>query len=286
MSKVIQLFLVLVLLQTSVFAQNSVNNYKYIVIPNQFDFQRSDDQYQLNSLSKFLFNKYGFRAYLEDEDLPSDVSQNRCLALKADLKKLKGFLITRVQYELTDCNGNVVSTSQIGETKVKQYDTAYNIALRQAFETYQNMNYSYEPLSKEASVAATKNETVEQPVEVIQSVEVKKPEVKEEVKKEVKETETAVAEVVETVEKKMESVKPETQPKSKVDNSWYAKPIDNGFQVMDALNKDIMTLLYSSAADVYIVKDKNAIVFKKDGYWMYSSNDGSGIKVNRIDLKF
>lgn len=47
-----------------------------------------------------------------------------------------------------------------------------------------------------------------------------------------------------------------------------------------------MTLLYSGASDVYIVKDENAIVFKKEGYWMYSSNDGSGIKVNRIDLKF
>ena len=145
MKRVFLLFMVIMASQTSAFAQSEVNEYKYIVIPKQYDFQRSDDQYQLNSLTKFLFNKYGFTAYFEDESLPLDVSQDRCLALKADLKKLKGFLITRLQFELIDCEGNVVSSSKIGETKIKQYDTAYNTALRQAFETYQNMNYSYQP---------------------------------------------------------------------------------------------------------------------------------------------
>lgn len=286
MNKVIQFFMVLVICQSSVWAQSNINEYKYILIPKQFEFQRTDDQYQLNSLSKFLFNKYGFEAYFENEDLPSDVSQNRCLALKADLKKLKGFLITRLQFELSDCNGTIVSTSKVGETKVKQYDTAYNIALRQAFETYQNMNYSYEPKDRSSSpVVATKEAEIKRDIE---------PEVKEQKttietndKSEDKvEEQIVVAEAKTPVETKTAETKSEPASSRKEDTGWYAKPIDNGYEVLDASKNNIMILLYSGATDVYIVKDENAIVFKKDGYWMYSSNNGSGIRVNRIDLKF
>ncbi|MBO6606204.1 hypothetical protein [Psychroserpens sp.] len=286
MSKVIQFFLVLVLLQTSVFAQKNVNDYKYIVIPNQFDFQRSDDQYQLNSLTKFLFNKYGYQAYFEDEDLPVDVSQDRCLALKADLKKLKGFLITRLQFELKDCNGNIVSTSKVGETKVKQYDTAYNIALRQAFETYQNMNYTYEPKEDVKTPVVAIEEVVEKPIVKQDTIEQKKELAEAEIQEEVAKKQIEIPEAKTPEVEKVVSTETIPQPVKISDKSWYATPIDNGFQVVDSSKNKVMTLLYSGASDVYIVKDENAIVFKKEGYWMYSSNDGSGIKVNRIDLKF
>ena len=56
MRKII-ILLVLTISINSVFAQKSVNNYKYIVVPHQFEFLRSPDQYQLNSLAKFLFEK-------------------------------------------------------------------------------------------------------------------------------------------------------------------------------------------------------------------------------------
>ena len=281
MKRVFLLFMVIMASQTSAFAQSEVNEYKYIVIPKQYDFQRSDDQYQLNSLTKFLFNKYGFTAYFEDESLPLDVSQDRCLALKADLKKLKGFLITRLQFELIDCEGNVVSSSKIGETKIKQYDTAYNTALRQAFETYQNMNYSYQPKAEIKTPVITNKEVAIKSIQKTESIEQKKQEVKEEIKDDVVKQQIETPQVKKTV-----PVETITEPVKEINNSWFANPIDNGFEVVDASKNKIMTLLYSGAPDVYIVKDENAIVFKKEGYWMYSSNDGSGIKVNRIDLKF
>ncbi len=286
MKKLIQFIIVLLLVQSSVFGQSNLNDFKYILIPKQYDFQRSDDQYQLNSLTKFLFNKYGFEAYFENEDIPSDVSQDRCLALRADLKKLKGFLITRLQFELQDCNGNIVSASKVGETKVKQYDKAYNIALRQAFETYQNANYSYQPKTKATPVVVTSNKVEDAVVTTSESTSEVKEEVIEDVKSEVETksmntAESKASEVQETVK-----VQPDPEPIKEVDKSWYASPIDNGYKVLDANKSTVMTLLYSGATDVYMVKDKNAIVFKKDGYWMYSSNDGNGIKVNRIDLKF
>lgn len=286
MKKLIQLIIVLLFVQSSVLAQSNLNDFKYVLIPKQYDFQRFEDQYQLNSLTKFLFNKYGFEAYFESEDIPSDVSQDRCLALRADLKKLKGFLITRLQFELKDCNGNIVSTSKVGETKVKQYDTAYNIALRQAFETYQNANYSYQPKAKATPIAETSNKVEDAVVTASDLTPEAKEEVVEDVKSEVETKpintpESKASEVQETVK-----VQSAPEPIKVADKSWYASPIDNGYKVLDANKSTVMTLLYSGATDVYMVKDKNAIVFKKDGYWMYSSNDGNGIKVNRIDLKF
>ena len=38
-------------------AQN-INEYKYILVPETFEFTGEVNQYQLNSLSQFLFNKY------------------------------------------------------------------------------------------------------------------------------------------------------------------------------------------------------------------------------------
>jgi len=40
----------------SLFGQQTVNNYKYVVVANQFDFFEKADQYQTSSLTKFLFN--------------------------------------------------------------------------------------------------------------------------------------------------------------------------------------------------------------------------------------
>ena len=46
-----------------------------MVISEQFEFQTEKDKYQLNSLTKFLFNKYGFHAFFNAEvpEMSSDV---------------------------------------------------------------------------------------------------------------------------------------------------------------------------------------------------------------------
>ena len=42
------------------FAQKNINNYKFIIVPKQYEFQKSEDSYQINSLTKFLFERDGF----------------------------------------------------------------------------------------------------------------------------------------------------------------------------------------------------------------------------------
>ena len=57
-SNKIQLVLILLFsLVTSLQAQDKLNNYKYVVVANQFDFQSEPDQYRLNGLTKFLLEK-------------------------------------------------------------------------------------------------------------------------------------------------------------------------------------------------------------------------------------
>jgi hypothetical protein len=121
-------------------AQKDINNYKYIIVPKAFNFSNGDDQYQLNSLTKFLFNKYGFEAYFVDDDFPVDLKNNRCLSLTAELSKENNSMFkTKLEIVLKDCFGAVVMTSQVGESRLKESDKAYNEAIRLAFETFQKL---------------------------------------------------------------------------------------------------------------------------------------------------
>ncbi len=111
--------------------KEKLSNYSFIVVPKKFDFQFADDQYQLNSLLKFLFNKHGFHAYFDDE-LP-DV--RRCDGLRAEVKGDLNFVWTRVIIYIKDCEGNVIYTSEEGKSKLKEYSKTYNQAIRRAFES-------------------------------------------------------------------------------------------------------------------------------------------------------
>ena len=114
-------------------AQTSTNNYKYVIVPKEYEFLKKEDAYQLNSLTKFLFNKYGFVSFLQGEDIPSDLAENGCKGLQADVKKNSSLFLTKLIVTLTDCNGTVLFTSEEGQSKEKDFKTAYHEALRNAF---------------------------------------------------------------------------------------------------------------------------------------------------------
>ena len=130
------------LIATSVLAQKGINNYKYVIVPNKYDFLKEKDQYQLNSLSQFLFNKHGFVAVMEGGDYPEDLALNRCLAMRADVIKGSGMFSTKLNVILKDCNDKQIFESALGESREKEYKVAYNIALRKAFKSFETVNYS------------------------------------------------------------------------------------------------------------------------------------------------
>ena len=58
MLKIKLLIFSLCLFTLSISAQKSVNDFKYIIVPSQFEFQNNAGDFQLNEMTKFLFNKY------------------------------------------------------------------------------------------------------------------------------------------------------------------------------------------------------------------------------------
>jgi len=123
-------FLFISIFSTS-FSQKSLNDYSYIVISEQFEFQKEKDKYELNSFTKFLFNKHGFHAFFINE-VP--INASRCDGLLAEAEGAPGFIYTRVELVLYDCNGVEVYRSGKGTSKLKDYKKAYYQSMRGAFE--------------------------------------------------------------------------------------------------------------------------------------------------------
>jgi len=141
---------------SSTFGQD-LNSYKYVIVPSSFEFLKEPNQYQLNELTKFLFEKYGFEAYMEDEDLPMELSQNRCKALFANVKNNSGLFSTKLVVVLKDCKNNEVFISKEGTSREKDYKMAYQEALRDAFESIAALNYKYEGEVSEAPAPKSGN---------------------------------------------------------------------------------------------------------------------------------
>ncbi len=118
------------------YSQKSLSDYSYIIVPNQYEFQNEKDKFQLNSLTKFLFNKFGFNSYFINE-VPFNV--RRCDGLWADVEGSPGFVFTKTKVIIKDCNGEVVYRSIEGSSKQKDLKKAYYDALRKAFSSIEKM---------------------------------------------------------------------------------------------------------------------------------------------------
>jgi len=117
-------------------AQNTINQYQCVIVPSQFGFTTQTDQYRINTLTKLLLEKYGFKAYLDNEELPLEIRNSNCDKLYADVKRSGNFIITKMQLILKDCNHTVRYESSIGKSKEKEYGLAYSQALRDAFQIF------------------------------------------------------------------------------------------------------------------------------------------------------
>lgn len=120
---------------SNVFSQKSVNDYSYVVVPELYEFLYENDQHQLNSLTKFLFNKYGFNAYFSSE-LPN---VKHCDGLQAEVISNSSFVYTKLIVVLKDCYGTEVFRSNEGKSKYKDYRKAYHQSLRLAFASIERL---------------------------------------------------------------------------------------------------------------------------------------------------
>lgn len=200
------LFLILIASSVTLSHAQDLNNYKYILIPPTYEFTNGTDQYRLNSLTKFLFEKEGFSTLMTNEKKPVDFQQNPCLGLNADVNNNSGLFVTKLVITLTNCSGDVVFESEEGRSREKDFQAAYQEALRDAFESVKELNYHY-------------TGTAEIPEVVSEEKNVPKAKSKELVSKQSKKTE----EVEET--EKPTPVKIEKEPKAIVDAEEVEKSV-------------------------------------------------------------
>jgi len=263
-------------------AQNSLNDYKYVIVPNQFDFQREADQYRLNSLSKFLFEKNGFIALKEGDALPKELVENGCLSLNADVLKGNGMFKTKLRIELKNCRGEVVYTSDEGISRKKKYMVAYNEALRGAFKSFSFMDYKYNPSNKSnASTIANANDKEK---EVIRAL---KEEIKalKKVEEKAKEIDNIDVMEKEPKSKMIEEDKPIAIKKAN-SNTLYAQPTNTGFQLVDTTPKVVYTIYVSGKKDTYIVKGLDALIYKENGEWTIAEQKENGLEERVLNIKF
>ena len=136
------LFLLLFLATSLSFSQ-SLNDYKYAIVPSKFEFIKEKDQYRLNTLTKLLMEKYGFITYFDTDILPNEVVENNCNKVYVDVKSNGNLFVTKLTVVLKDCKNAVVFTSFEGRSREKELQVAYNQALREAFSSFEKLDYKY-----------------------------------------------------------------------------------------------------------------------------------------------
>lgn len=266
--------LVFALLNVIGLQAQELGDYKYIVVPQRFDFQKEAGEYDLNALTRFLFIKYGFDAYMENEEMPADINESGCNTLYARAD-VTGFLSTKATVKLVNCRGQEVFTLPEGKSKIKEFKAGHQEAFRDAFEGLEDLGYTYsDAIVERAEITENTEELIPEARKTMQQ---SAPEVKTvKVSAVPKNGSTTVKEELEVVEKSVPAVNATVEVDSEVklvseDGSYSLTPSGNGFDVYEG-NSKIGTATKTSNGS-YLVSTSQ---FTGIGYY-----DGSVFTVER-----
>ena len=258
-------FCLLIAFQNFIFAQSDINNYKYVSVPDRFDFLKTADQYQLNSLTKFLLNKSGFTVLDRSNSYPKDLSEDRCLLLDVSVEKLKGFLKTKLEVQFRNCRSEIIYKSEIGTSKQKDFQKAYHEALRSAFESVAALEYRYE--ARQSSVVAKDTSPIlsaKAPASVEMSAPNKVPPVPE---VPVVSSAAVVTSVPQPAPKAPKTPKVVVSQDEK--NTILVKATNYGFKVLDVVSNKVLYTLHATIYDgVFIIDNKPGIAYQRGNRWV------------------
>ena len=245
-------FLLLLMLLAGVSYGQSVNDYKAVIVPQKYEFLKSDNQYRLNTLTKFNFNNAGFIAFYATEIVPAEYS-DRCGLLYADVEKENGFLITKLYVLLKDCNGKVVFKSNVGKSKEKEYQKAYIDALNEAFQSVYDLQYKYSGVAPKAQVLSV-------PL-----------------------TPLTPAVNTQVVADKMQSNAVINDA-----NLLYAQATPTGYQLIDSTPKVVMKLMKTSQPNSFIaIKDAiQGSLILKENQWFFEYYQNDKLVSEKVNGKF
>lgn len=239
--------LLLVLASSLGFSQ-TINDYKYAIVPSKFTFLKEKDQYRLNTLTKLLMEKYGFVTFFDTDILPVEVAVNNCNKVFVEVQSIGNMFMTKLSVVLKDCKNTILFTSVEGKSREKEYQTSYNQALREAFNSFETLGYKYN---------GNNNFNSNTNVNAKESSNLKDSNLNE-----------ANIKVNDLV--------------------LFAQPIENGFQLIDATPKVIMKIYKTSSPICFIaIKDRiQGVLISKENEWFFEYFNNSKLVSDKVEVKF
>ena len=257
--------IILTFITVAVHSQNTINNYKYVLIPQKFDFLRDNDEYGLNTTAKSLLEQKGFTVYWSNGDIPQTLAANRCAALTAEVTQRKALFSTNLTLVLKDCSGNIIFKGKEGRSWEKEFNVAYDEALKNAFTPFKNLPYKYDSTQSAQAQTQTQAQAQTQP-----------------------QATTPPASVTTT-----SSPQPPASPQqtaADISGTLYAQVIPNGYQLIDTTPKKVLTLLKTSVPDCFLAEPgtgtSNGIVFKKNNEWFFEYYKDGSLVTQKLEIKF
>ena len=247
-----KLFLLIVLLVSVLAHSQSINDYEYIQVPKKFSFFKENDKFRLNTNSKLLLQKYGFKPFFISDTIPNEIANNNCKKLYFDLENNSNFLMTKIKIVIKDCKDNIVFESEYGSSKEKELQVAFNKALREAGNSFDKLNYKY---NGESDI-------------VVKAASVKPS--------------------IDISEKLANQVYSLDITKSNSETFFFAQPTANGFQVVDNEPKVIMKLYTTSQKNVFLgIRGAiNGVVISKENQWFFEYYENGKMVSELLKLKF
>ncbi|MDD3003546.1 hypothetical protein [Flavobacterium sp.] len=135
-----------------------INDYEFVMIPTQFDFQRSENEYRLNTLLKYRLEEYGFKTMYTTDQMNTNFN-DRCKYLNVELVNESGVFLTKLHIVFKNCDNVVVYKSVTGSSKTKERKVAFKEALEEALKSVQALQYKYSGTSTNSSLTQTINPT-------------------------------------------------------------------------------------------------------------------------------
>jgi cell division septation protein DedD len=274
----------LTLLTVAGHSQNTINSYKYVILPQRFEFLRADDQYSLNTTTKSLLEEKGFTVLWSNGNLPPAVAANKCTALVTEVTQRKAMFSTNLTVVLKDCLGNTIFKSKEGKSREKEFYIAYDHALRDAFTSLNDVPYKYD-----STLSAQSAQLPQQPVQMQQPTQTQ-PQQPAQPQPAQPQQQPAQPQ---PAQPQQQPTQPQPQPASaptatEITGTLYAQAIPNGYQLIDTSPKKVLTLLKTSTQDYYLAQSATftGLVFKKNGDWLFEYYKDDKLISQKLDIKF
>lgn len=264
-------FVLVLLFFCSISFSQIVDQYQYAYVPAKFAFLKKNDEYRLNTLTKFLMEKYGFITYMEGDSIPAAVFNDNCNKLYVEVINVGNFFTAKLKVTLSDCKKNVLFTSAVGVSKQKEYNVAYNEALRNAFKSFDGLHYKYNPAL--AAAAAVDVPKANPTPNIGNNVAVIAP---------VAAVTTAATTATKTVAATGNNI---SETPSVV---LFAQPITNGYQLVDSTPKIVMKIFKTSNANYFIAAkgDLQGALVLKENQWFFEYYQNEKLISEKVEVKF